>query len=590
MKHFPDTFAPGQALFYNARNAHWLHFIEPLELVTATDPSQVIPCLRFIEQQVEETGLAAAGWVSYEAAPAFDDSLAVHPDSSDFPLLWFGLYNQPEILPKLPQTHRPLPEFNWSPTVSQKEYVAALDRIKEYIACGDTYQVNYTYRRHATSRTNLEQLLPFINQPPPFYGGIIADERWTVASGSPELFFTLDNESIVSRPMKGTIPRGLSLKQDLAQQETLYHSVKDRAENVMIVDMVRNDIGRIAVPGSVRVPELFTLEQYPTLHQLTSTVEAETKSSYSEVFQALFPPASITGAPKKRTMEIIRELETTPRRVYTGTMGFMLPGRKAQFNVAIRTLLMDHDASSIEYGVGSGIVWDSDPEQEFRECATKTMICRPAPPPFSLLETMRWTPEDGIAYFEEHLQRLVGSARYFAIPLDRTAVEEQLNALVQTFESRDHKVRLLVDQSGQLNLEHSILNQEQTGAVPKVALASHPIEDSTFLYHKTTNRQVYQEAIPRVSPVDDTLLYNQRGELTESTIANIILVMGSTWYTPPVRCGLLPGTAREHLIASGKLVEKVLPVSLLKKDHTLLLVNSVRGVYPVDFVGSAPSP
>ena len=282
---------------------------------------------------------------------------------SGFPLVWFGLYPAPDVITS-EQLFEAAPTHSsdtpWSPSVKREAYDAAIAQIKDYIARGDTYQVNYTYRLSA----------PFAGDPLAFFlqiagaqraphAAFVHLDRYCLLSASPELFFDLDGETIRSKPMKGTARRGLTSVEDEKQSTWLYHSEKNRAENVMIVDMVRNDIGRIARIGSVQVPELFSIEKYPTVRQMVSTVTGRTSAPMSDLFQALFPPASITGAPKARTMEIIRELETTPRRIYTGCIGFISPERKAQFNVAIRTVLVDRKEQRAEYGVGGGITWDS---------------------------------------------------------------------------------------------------------------------------------------------------------------------------------------------------------------------------------------
>ncbi len=265
-------------------------------------------------------------------------------------------------------------------------------------------------------------------QDPP-YGAFLDTGEWVICSASPELFFRLDGARIECRPMKGTAARGRTQAEDLAQARALQASEKERAENVMIVDMVRHDLGRVAQTGSVKVDRLFEVERYPTIWQMTSTVEAQTEAGLGDIFRALFPPASITGAPKVRTMQIIAELERLPRRLYTGTIGFLAPGRRAQFNVAIRTLLVNRPTGCAEYGVGSGITWDSDPEAEWQECRTKARILAPPVPAFSLLETMRWTPEEGYYLLERHLERLQDSALYFGFRFDLTALRLELERL-----------------------------------------------------------------------------------------------------------------------------------------------------------------
>ena len=331
--------------------------------------------MRRVEEAVDKGNLHAAGFLAYEAAPAFDPALVVKADGQ-FPLLWFGLYERPERIEIPPPSQDATPEPPaWESSVTAAEYRDAVQRIKAWIRSGDTYQVNYTYRLSTTFPAepwNLFLHLAAAQESP--YSAFIDTGEWVICSASPELFFRLEDQRLECRPMKGTAARGLTLADDLARAKALQASEKDRAENVMIVDMMRHDVGRVAQPGSVNVTRLFAVEKYPTVLQMTSTVEAQYPGRLEQHFRALFPPASVTGAPKVRTMELIAQLESSPRRIYTGAIGFVAPGRRAQFNVAIRTALVHRRTARAEYGVGSGIVWDSDPDQEWQECGTKTRI------------------------------------------------------------------------------------------------------------------------------------------------------------------------------------------------------------------------
>jgi para-aminobenzoate synthetase / 4-amino-4-deoxychorismate lyase len=362
----------------------------------------------------------------------------------------------------------------------------------------------------------------------------------------------------------------------------LHNSGKDRAENVMIADMVRNDLSRIARPGSVRVENLFAVQRYPTLWQMVSKVSARTGASLADTFSALFPAASITGAPKARTMAIIRELESEPRRIYTGTIGFVLPDRRAQFNVAIRTLLIDRQNKTAEYGVGGGITADSTANAEWEETRLKSLICRSRQPEFSLLETLLWTPQEGYAYLAEHLHRLRGSADYFSYPCTVEAVRAQLAAAVAGYRGVSQRVRLLLDCKGEMRLETVPFAPVDRSRTVRVALAPHPVDDQdVFLYHKTTRRELYNRMRDGLGEdADDVLLYNRRGEVTETTIANIVVSLDGREYTPPVRCGLLAGTCRQHLLTSGQVTERVISLDWFRSQDTFTLINSVRGRYP----------
>lgn len=559
----------------------WLRFQDPVEVVSASRIEEILPCLRDIERSVEQRRLHAAGWISYEAAPAFDPSLPARPPGA-LPLLWFGLFPEPEPV-DLPSATAPLPD-GWRPDLSAAAYEAAFDRIKHHIREGNTCQVNFTHRLHLDDfdRDPWQAFLSLAGSRRSPFGAYLSAGPWRICSASPELFFRLDGPHLESRPMKGTAPRGLSAAQDRAQAAALLACGKNRAENLMIVDMVRNDMGLIARPGTVQAPRLCELEKYPTLWQLTSTVSAETDASLADIFSAMFPPASITGAPKKRTMEIIAELETSPRQIYTGTIGFLSPGRRAQFNVAIRTLLVDARTRRAEYGTGGGIVWDSDRAAEQAECRTKARILSaPPPPPFSLLETMLWTPEDGIRLLELHLARLRDSAEYFDYAFDAARLREQIGTFGRSLPRSAHRLRLLLAEDGTPTLQSQPLASLAAKPFFRVALARRPVDRADiFLYHKTTNRRAYEEAKADFPDHDDVILCNEDGEATESTIANLAVEIDGVLCTPPVECGLLAGTARAELLARGVLRERRIPLDLLRARPRLFLFNSVRGLFP----------
>jgi para-aminobenzoate synthetase/4-amino-4-deoxychorismate lyase len=355
----------------------------------------------------------------------------------------------------------------------------------------------------------------------------------------------------------------------------------------MITDMVRNDLGRVARTGTVRTRALFELERYPTLWQMTSTVEAEADTNLVDLLRALFPAASITGAPKRRTMEIIRDLETEPRQIYTGTIGHLRPDGSARFNVAIRTALVDKTAGTAEYGVGGGIVWDSDADEEYAESHTKALILAPPLPAFELLETLRWTPEQGYARLPLHLDRLARGAAYFGYAVELTAVEAALTDAAQHFPRRARRVRLLVDAARRVSVTDADLTPLPADYRVTLAPTPLPVEHDPFVRHKTTHRTVYEAARRSATGADDVLLWNSRGEITESTIANLVVELDGEWVTPPVSSGLLPGVYRRELLESGRIRERVLNRSDLARCTRLALVNSLRGWWPVRLVDEA---
>ena len=383
----------------------------------------------------------AAGFIAYEAAAGFDKALRTHKLKRT-PLVWFGLYREVTELPDLPSAKGKFEVGNWEMSVSELEYRSAIERIKRYIHAGDTYQVNYTTRLHA----------PFSGDPYALFASLcraqrarncafVNLDRYSICSASPELFFEVDGNRVISRPMKGTIPRGLTYEADLANAKALADSGKNRAENVMIVDMIRNDLGRVANAGSVRVASAYDIERYPTVYQMTSTVEAKTQASIGDIMSVLFPCASVTGAPKVRTMEIITELEKEPRGVYCGAIGYVAPGRNARFNVAIRTVMVDRESGRAEYGVGGGIVWESEAGDEYRECLSKAAVLTAELPEFELLETILWTPEEGYFLLDKHLKRLKQSAEYFDFEFREDDVAEKLMGLSVMLGRSTQKIR-----------------------------------------------------------------------------------------------------------------------------------------------------
>ena len=564
-------------VIHDAVRRQWLHFGAPQQIISAHRMEKVMPALKTIEEQVYRRGLYAAGFIAYEAAAAFDSALAVKEDGL-FPLLWFGIYVKPEqiSLPTTTPSIQDLPR-TWTPSVTRAEYEHAISRIKHYIEAGDTYQVNFTVRLRSPFRGDpWSYFIELARAQDAAYGAFVNTAEWIICSASPELFFRLDGDELISRPMKGTAPRGMMLNDDLQKAEWLHHSEKNRAENIMIVDMVRNDMGRIADIGSVEVRSLYEVEKYPTLWQMTSTVRAETGAGLRAIMQALFPPASITGAPKRRTMEIIAGLEQAPRRVYTGSVGFMRPDRKAQFNVAIRTVLIDKAKGQAEYGVGGGIVWDSVDKMEFEECQTKARIITQRVPDFDLLESILWTPEEGYFLLPYHRARLMDSAAYFSYAADIDAIRTKLDSLAHSLPKTAHKVRLLVAKDGGITLQSEVLHDAVAQPL-HVCLAATAVDSANpFLYHKTTNRVVYEQALAACPEYTDVILWNEKGEVTESSIANIVVELDGKLYTPPIPCGLLPGTYRAYLLEQGKVRERViLKEDLLRSTH-IYLVNSVR--------------
>ena len=553
----------------------WLKFTRPRRVIVTEKLAEVRKGLEEVERLVNENGWVAAGFVSYEAAPAFDSALRV-VESQGFPLLWFGLYDAPQPLQtrELFKSAGMLPSLHWQADVEKEKYNAAIQRIKDYIANGLTYQVNYTMRLRSDFEADAWALFAHLAGSQNKYATFLDIGDWAICSASHELFFDLDGDFVTSRPMKGTVKRGRTTQEDASASEWLRTSTKNRAENVMIVDMIRNDLGRIAETGSVHVPELFTIEKYLTLLQMTSTVKAKTKASVAEIFTALFPCASITGAPKVSTMNIIAELEASPRKIYCGSIGYIATNRKACFNVAIRTAVVDKKNAKAEYGVGGGIVWDSMSADEYGEALLKARVLTdPLQKDFSLFETLRWTPEEGFFLLDRHIARMEDSANYFQYPFSREAMMAHLNQLTEdAFTPK--RVKILLNSDG--NFSGEIKDFQPSDKAFKVRLAPLPVSSNDrFLFHKTTCRDVYEKSM--IEGYDDVLLFNEKDELTEFTIGNLVVKIGGEMFTPPVECGLLPGTFRMELVESRKVTERIIRIDDLDRCDEVFLVNSLRG-------------
>lgn len=562
-----------------------LIFAHPVEIITTSSLTSVRSCLRDVQRGVDK-GLYAAGYVSYEAAPALDPSLNVRSDTR-LPLIWFGLFRAPVEVAEPPL--RTFHLSDWEPSVPRPRYDCDVARIRAAISRGDTYQVNYTFRLRAR----------FEGDDYAFYHRLVSAQRagycaylhlgrYRILSISPELFFRRQGSSIIARPMKGTMKRGRWLEEDSAFAERLFNSEKNRAENVMIVDLVRNDLGRIAEIGSVALTKLFEIERFPTLWQMTSEIEAKVRpeTTLDDVFSALFPSGSVTGAPKVSTMKIIAGLEDTPRNVYCGAIGFVTPDAESVFNVAIRTVIIDSEFATAEYGVGGGITWDSTAEDEYQEAHNKAEVLVEEHPEFELLETMRL--ENGRFYLlERHLERLQASALYFDFSVSPPRIRQELAAFSAGAGAKTLRVRLLLSKDGAIRIESKSIEAPPSGAVP-VTLASRPVSrGNLFLFHKTTQRRLLNELKAEWPNSYDVLLWNEEGEATEFSTGNLVATLSGELITPPLLSGVLAGTLRAQLIDEGQIQERVLTLPQLSLATDLWLINSVRGWVPVSLESRA---
>ena len=569
----------------NKKDDSWRIFSSPVEVLYTHDLNHVKNVLNEVQDKVEKKKLIAAGYLSYEAAPAFDNAYRVNEKGS-LPLICFGLFKDYKIEKILESQKLESAEaIEWEVTTDRTLYESHLKYIKDQIKLGNTYQVNYTLRKHSNTISNPYDFFLEKAQDAPYAAFIDSDEH-TIISMSPELFFKLSGDSLICKPMKGTSKRGKTLHEDIVLMEDLKNSEKDQAENIMITDMLRNDMGKISNTGSVKVLSEFDIEKYPTVWQMTSSIESQANASITGIFEALFPCASVTGAPKVSSMKIISEIEDQPREIYTGAIGYIAPNNEAQFSVPIRTILSDKKAHRSVYGTGSGIVWDSEIQKEWDECQNKSAILSAGSQDFELFETMRWNSSKKIFLEKLHLDRLKDSAEFYDYKFHHEKISNKLQDYLKNLEPESEKViRLFLAKDGEIRLTTSAYKEQNKDKPQFISLATRPVNsEDRSLYHKTTNRSVYENAIGENPDCDDILLWNEAGNITESTISNVIFKKDSEYYTPPVSCGLLSGTYRAHLISQGHLKERIIPKAEINLYSEIYLINSVRGKYPVKLI------
>ncbi|MEM8707950.1 MAG: aminodeoxychorismate synthase component I [Actinomycetota bacterium] len=554
----------------------WLAFSDPVESWEADELDDVKGVLDAAEA-ANRRGLWVVGMVSYDAGPAFDPAIR-SLRAEDVPLASFAAFEAPSPA-KLPSGDT-FEIGRWEATRVRREYEADIRRVKDLIAAGETYQVNYTMRLEAD----------FDGDPLGFFAAMARAQRSAdhlayldfgdraACSASPELFIRRHGRTLESRPMKGTRPRHPDPVNDADIVRELLESDKDRAENTMIVDMVRNDLGRVGDIGSLKTTALHTVESYSTVHQLTSTVEVQTDAGLFDVFAATFPGASITGAPKVNTAGFIADLERTPRGLYTGAIGAIPPNGDFEFNIAIRTAWVNTNLGRATYGVGGGVVWDSNPTAEWNEAHDKARVLYRADRPFRLLETIAWHPETGPVLLERHLDRLALAATHFGFDVDPDDVQAEIEAFTA---DRPSVLRVLVDLHGTTEIQPRAM--PELDGTPTVVFDTRPIDrGDEFLRHKTTRRDRYDEARERFPDAYDVLLWNRLGQLCESTIANLVVEIDGEYRTPPVDAGLLPGTKRDDLLAAGEIVEATVTYDDLRDADRVWLINSVRGWVEVE--------
>ncbi len=618
-----DNFIFLESVRINDENYKSLLFIDPVEWITCADQSETNHFLTKLDD-LRDQGFHLGGWFTYEFGYLLEPSIAHLVDITSYtktgttrPLAVVGAFNSPFIfdhanncqstfsLEDLPVAEEKAHAIsNLHTNISHHDYLHALDTIKSYIAAGDTYPVNFTLKLDFSFSGPKHSLYRHLRKNQSVsYGSWIRKDDLDIMSFSPELFVRSNKDSIRVRPMKGTMKRGKTKQEDAQYIDMLRRDLKNISENVMIVDLLRNDLGRLlhSTGGGDVVPRsLFTVETYETLLQMTSTIDGKPSIkehvSLSDTIKALFPCGSVTGAPKIRTMEIIRELEKEPRGVYCGAIGYASSDQTV-FNVPIRTLELSDSTGTM--GIGSGIIHDSDPEAEWQECLLKSDFLTKTHPDFQLIETMLFQPGKGIFLKDYHLERLFESADYFLFCFSRKSVLEAIieheNLLSKT--SRPARIRLLLNKSGDLDISIMELDDDPDPQPAKpcvevplpTVLFSHQKTDpeDVFYYHKTTLRSLYDKERKTQSAKGhyEVLFTNTRDEVTEGSIANIFIKKDNRLFTPPVRVGLLPGTYRRFLLEKNLADEKILKINDLHQADALYISNSVRGLVQVSLAG-----
>ncbi|SOB86789.1 para-aminobenzoate synthetase / 4-amino-4-deoxychorismate lyase [Sphingomonas guangdongensis] len=568
---------------------------DPTEVLVAHRPDEVAGVLAAC-RRVRDDGLHVAGFLGYEAGLTLEprlDRLTRSSPAGAPPLAWFGVFPQVTLLERstLPAL-LPDPRGCWTgeprPRIDYPAYARAFDEVAELIRAGDIYQANLSYRAD----------LPFAGHPLAIYarlrtasaagwGGIVHTGAHWLLSASPELFFTLAGDRLIARPMKGTAPRGATPAADAAAVAALKSDEKERAENLMIVDLLRNDLSRVAVPGSVHVPALFTVESYPTLHTLTSTITADLAAGCDavDVLAATFPCGSVTGAPKIRAMEVIAAVEADSRGPYTGSLGYIDAGGDAAFNVAIRTLVIDADVAqrghgTATLGLGSAVVADSTAAAEWEECRTKARFAVTPPGDTPLIETMRFEPDAGVLRLERHLARLARSAAILGYQVDGSAMRDVVGRAVRGI-AVPQRVRLTLMRDGIVQVSLAALPALPAGPV-KVSLSPLPVDRADLrLRHKTGDRAFYDDA-RAAAQTFEVAFVDPDGFLTEGSFTNLFVPRGDRLATPPESRGLLPGILRDELLASGQAVEADLtPADLAEGFY---IGNALRGLIPARLV------
>lgn len=574
-------------------------FKNPVQMVLAEKSGEIEAAFKKIRQYLAD-GYYVAGWVSYETGLFLEEKLT--PRGRDIyavPFLSFGVYENRTVLNSGDS------EDHWAEAkgdyaienlklnISQDDYERAVARIHGFLVAGDIYQANFTLKSRFDFTGSAASYFAAMRKVQSVeYGAFITSDKLSVLSLSPELFFKKAGDKITVRPMKGTCARGRTATEDQRNADFMRNDEKNRAENLMIVDLLRNDLTRISAPASVKLKSLYDVEKYRTLFQMTSTIEAKVSGDADIVsmIKALFPCGSVTGAPKIRAMEIISELEEEPRGIYTGAIGFMAPDGDCCFSVPIRTMTID-EAGRGEMGIGSAIVADSDAGQEYEECLLKAQFATGTFREFDLIESLRWSTSEGYYLLDLHMERLKSSAGYFDFFCDEQAILNDLHCHAEYLDSdKPWKIRLLLSRTGKISITSGAIENHKDQKVDMITLSPKTVDShNPMIFHKTTDRGFYDRELNK-HDCYDVIFVNEKGELTEGTYNNLFLKQGDTLYTPALKSGVLNGTLRQFLMRDPAtcLKEKCLTPSDLRHAERIYMGNSVRGLVEVTFKAFSP--
>jgi para-aminobenzoate synthetase / 4-amino-4-deoxychorismate lyase len=551
------------------------------KVLIANTLADVLPVLAEVES-LQAAGYWLAGWISYEASPAFEPRHVVKRSDDNFPLVYFMAVKDVKriSLEELTQLDDSPLMTGMVPKVNEDDYHDACSAVLDYIKEGDIYQANYSFRCTFPLKTDaLSLFITLEHQHPVPYSFYMDTGDWQIVSQSPELFLSKNGRQLLSKPMKGTIKRGPDFIQDEELRLELTRDEKSRAENVMIVDLMRNDMSRVCEFKSVQVPELFCSTRYASLHQLTSSVigEVPKETSAIDILKATFPAGSITGAPKIRAMEVIDELEKDGRGLYTGSAGVFKPGGDFLLNVCIRTIVVSSQKATL--GIGSGLVADSAQRLEWEECLLKSSFINFRHKHREVFETMLWQ-QGSIYLLSEHLQRLENSCEYFSCSFPREEILQKLESEEQSFQEGAYRVRLSVSINQEVSVEsQAIINKGWGNSGLSIVLSEDLVNSQDpYLFHKTDNRQLYNESYKKACAegFHEVIFLNENGYLCEGAISNIFVKKKNRWYTPSLGCGLLPGTWRQAMIQELSAIESHLNLDDLEAAEQILIGNSVR--------------